>query len=288
MTTFPPFHACKRNPFAMTDAALPAHEETPQQRYCRLKAEGSGETGDFARRQAEARRRPAPAISGVLHEDLVPANGYWHGRLKRGDGLRLVAATATGVAACFWHALDTSERFNPGDTIKTQWTSEITVGRALLSDMGRAMASITHDDFGRADCLAGASLPGPANGPDWQSGRAHFLRAALKNGLTKRDVGPCISFFAPVQVDETGRLGWVDPGADGPFTVDLRAEMDLIVALSNAAHPLCPDQAPAPLAIAQFRAPPLADDDLTRTGTPEARRAFENADALYGDRKRLS
>lgn len=169
-----------------------------------------------------------------------------------------------------------------------QWTSEITTGRVLLSDMGRAMVSITHDDFGRSDCLAGVSLPGPADGPDWQSGRAHFLRAALKNGLTKRDVGPCISFFAPVAVAADGRLHWQDTGTDGPFTVDLRAEMDLIVALSNSAHPMSPDRAPQPLTVTQFRAPPAAEDDLARTGTIEARRAFENTDALFGDRKRLS
>jgi urea carboxylase-associated protein 2 len=255
-----------------------------------LKADGSGQNGAFARRQAEARAQQAPVIdpSSVIYDDLVPAKGYWHGRLKRGDGLRLVAAKATGVAACFWRSDETSERFNPGDTIKVQWTSEITTGRVLLSDMGRAMMSITQDDFGRSDCLAGVSQPGPADGPDWQSGRAHFLRAALKNGLTKRDIGPCISFFAPVAVDSGGRLHWNQQASTGPFTVDLRAEMDLIVTLSNAAHPMSPDRAPLPLAVTQFHAPAPAADDLARTGTIEARRAFENTDALFGDRKRLS
>ena len=264
--------------------------ETPQERYERLKAEGNGEGGDFAGRQLAARNQSAPTIdtSSVIYDDVVPSKGYWHGILKRGDGLRLVAESATGVAACFWRGDETSERFNPGDTIKVQWTSEITTGRVLLSDMGRAMASITHDDFGRTDCLAGVSLPGPADGPDWQSGRAHFLRAALKNGLTKRDVGPCISFFAPVAVDSGGRLYWEDQCRIGPFTVDLRAEMDLIVTLSNSAHPMSPEREPMPLSVTQFCAPPAAADDLARTGTIEARRAFENTDALFGDRKRLS
>lgn len=274
----------------MTAQNTPLPTETPQERYERLKAEGSGQSGDFVSRQAAARQQKAPAIdeSSVIYDDVVPGKGYWHGRLKRGDGLRLVAASATGVAACFWRSDETSERFNPGDTIKVQWTSEMTTGRVLLSDMGRAMVSITHDDFGRSDCLAGVSLPGPADGPDWQSGRAHFLRAALKNGLSKRDVGPCISFFAPVSVDTGGRLHWDEQGNRGPFTVDLRAEMDLIVSLSNSAHPMSPDRDPMPLTVTQFRAPPAAPDDLARTGTVEARRAFENTDALFGDRKRLS
>ncbi|WP_323769051.1 urea amidolyase associated protein UAAP1 [Antarctobacter sp.] len=274
----------------MTPRSTPTQGETPQERYERLKAEGNGHRSDFAARQASARNQHAPSIdaSSVIFDDVVPAKGYWHGRLKRGDGLRLVAATSTGVAASFWRSDETSERFNPGDTIKVQWTSEITTGRVLLSDMGRAMVSITHDDFGRSDCLAGVSQPGPADGPDWQSGRAHFLRAALKNGLTKRDVGPCISFFAPVAVAAGGKLTWQDQPCSGPFTVDLRAEMDLIVALSNSAHPMSPDRDPLPLTVTQFRAPPAAEDDLARTGTVEARRAFENTDALFGDRKRLS
>jgi urea carboxylase-associated protein 2 len=264
--------------------------ETPQERYERLKSEGNGEGGDFAARQSTARAQSAPAIeaSSVIFADIVPGKGYWHGRLKRGDGLRIVAESATGVAACFWRSDETSERFNPGDTIKVQWTSEMTTGRVLLSDMGRAMVSITHDDFGRSDCLAGVSLPGPADGGDWQSGREHFLRAALKNGLSKRDVGPCISFFSPVSVDSGGRLYWQDQNSSGPFVVDLRAEMDLIVTLSNSAHPMSPDRGPLPLAVTQFRAPPASTDDLARTGTVEARRAFENTDALFGDRKRLS
>lgn len=199
-----------------------------------------------------------------------------------------MSAKATGAAASFWNESDTSERFNAGDTIKFQWTSDMTVGRALLSDMGRAIVSITHDDFGRADCLTGMSLPGPADGPDWHSGRAYFLRAALKNGLNKRDTGPRFGFFAPVVVDKVGRIDWVPQGNDGPFTIDLRAEMDVIVILSNAGHPLCPDQAPAMLHVTQFHAPKPAADDLTRTGTPEARRALENTDALFGNRKRFS
>ncbi|MDO6731807.1 DUF1989 domain-containing protein [Marinovum sp. 2_MG-2023] len=274
----------------MTEMEIALKDETPQERYERLKAQGSGDDGTFARRQATAKQTAVPAMNRkkIIYDDIVPPKGYWHGRLKRGDGLRLVTAKATGVAASFWNATDTSERFNPGDTIKVQWTSDMTVGRALLSDMGRVMMSITHDDFGRADCLTGMSLPGPADGPDWQSGRAHFLRAALKNGLSKRDIGPSISFFAPVIVDEAGQIGWVPQSDGGQFTVDLRAEMDMIVILSNASHPLSPDQEPAQLQVTQFHAPKPATDDLTRTGTPEARRAFENTDALFGDRKRFS
>ena len=68
-----------------------------------------------------------------------------------------------------------------------------------------------------------------------------------------------------------------DARQTGDF-VDLRAEMDLIVALSNCPHPLdpAPDYAPPPVEAIRFRAPAPAADDLCRTATIEAVRGFEN------------
>ena len=61
--------------------------------------------------------------------------------------------------------------------------------------------------------------------------------AAGKHGLDRRDIPPCMTFFAPVAVAEDGALAWeaglVRPGQH----VDLRAEMDLLVAISNCPHP---------------------------------------------------
>ena len=58
-----------------------------------------------------------------------------------------------------WNADDTSERFNPADTVKVQWTARIGQGKLLLSDMGRVLASITADSCGLHDCIAGGSTP---------------------------------------------------------------------------------------------------------------------------------
>jgi uncharacterized protein YcgI (DUF1989 family) len=65
--------------------------------------------------------------------------------------------------------------------------------------------------------------------------------------------------------------------------VDLRAEMDLIVALSNCPHPLSPrgDWCAEPVGAYLWRSPDVADDDdLCRTATQEAVRAFENMAAM--------
>ena len=71
----------------------------------------------------------------------------------------------------------------------------------------------------------------------------NFVLAAGKHGLSVRDVGPCISFFAPVVTDDAGRLSWRGAARKPGDYVDLRAEMNLIVALSNCPHPLDPESA---------------------------------------------
>jgi hypothetical protein len=188
-----------------------------------------------------------------------------------------------------WNAGDPSERYNAGDTVKVQWTARITAGRVLLSDMGRVLMSVTADTCGVHDSIAGGSTPasnlrtyGEA-GPGRRNARDNFILAAGKLGLGPRDVGPCISFFAPVTVDETGRFVWCADMIKPGHYVDLRAEMDVVVALSNTPHPLSPrDSVPKPVRALIWRSPEAAANDLCRVGTAEARRAFENTDALTG------
>src|SRR5436305_1713237 len=66
------------------------------------------------------------------------------------------------------------------------------------------------------------------------------LAAAAKIGLGLRDIPPCATFFAPVSVDPNGRLVWNGARKQAGDFVDLRAEMNLVLAVSNCAHPLDP------------------------------------------------
>lgn len=263
-------------------------EESPEfyrQRYLELKS----------RAQEKNLRRPRAAMAdtpveipkdAIATEEVIPGGWYWTHTIKRGQTLRLVCDSAThGVSVLMWNADDTSERFNPADTVKVQWTARIGLGKLLLSDMGRVLASITADSFGLHDCIAGGSTP-ESNTRKYGTDTSHrntrdnFLLAAAKHGLGPRDVGPCITLCAPVVTDETGRLVWRGT-ANGPHHVDLRAEMNLIVAVSNCPHPLAPDSrfdAPPVRAIV-WRSPPPAPSDFCRTATEEAVRAFENTDA---------
>lgn len=254
-------------------------------RYAQLKAAGQAEGAFEARRDAV----PAPrtiAPERVVLSETVPGGWYWHGVVRAGEVLSIENGAANeGVPLLMWNAHDPSERLNPPDTIKVQWTAAIGRGRVLLSDMGRAMASVVGGPEGLIDCIAGASTPfstvrkyGDATLP---SASDHFLRAAAKYGLGKRDVGPAATLFAPVRTDDDGTLVWDERTAlAGRF--DLRAEMDLIVALSTCPHPLGPSAtfAPGPVTVTLWQASAATADDLCRTATPEAARAFDNTRAM--------
>ena len=64
--------------------------------------------------------------------------------------------------------------------------------------------------------------------------------------------------------------------------VELRAEMDLLIALSNCPHPLdpFPNYAPAAIDAVRYVGPLVTVSDLCRTATEEAQRGFENNAAL--------
>ena len=83
------------------------------------------------------------------------------------------------------------------------------------------------------------------------------------------------------RADAEGRLALHGPAPAGR-AVDLRFEMDVIVALSNCPHPLdpAPAYAPQPVEATIHTPAPAAADDPCR-GSPEAVRAFENTAGLH-------
>ena len=233
--------------------------------------------------------RPAPPVGegSLVHRETIPGGWYWTTALKAGEILRLQAGEVPScVSLLAWRADDTSERLNFADTVKVQWTSALAKGRVIFSDMGRVMLSIAEDSCACHDAIVGGSSArsnARRYGDDrLRNTRDNFVLAAQKLGMGARDVPPCISFFAPVRVDGEGRFVWHEERRTGGDYVDLRAEMDLLVAVSNCPHPLdpAPDYAPAPVEAIRFRGPAVAADDLCRTATDEARRGFENNAAL--------
>jgi uncharacterized protein YcgI (DUF1989 family) len=151
--------------------------------------------------------------------------------------------------------------------------------------MGRVVFSLIEDSCRAHDLLVGGSTPASvlaSTGTRGRNTQENFLAAVSKIGLGVRDIPPCITVFAPVALDAVGRFIWKEGCKRAGDFVDLRAEMNLIVVASNCAHPLNPSQsAGGATTLIKHRVPEAGPEDLCRTASPEAKRAFDFADRLY-------
>jgi urea carboxylase-associated protein 2 len=234
--------------------------------------------------------RPAPQgvdPLNLLWAERVAGGGYTHRVVDRGVTVRLTDLEGNACAnVLLFRAGEPWERLNVADTVKVQWQAYLGAGMVLLSDQGRVLASIISDSSGRHDALCGTSSrlrnevrygSGRAEGRS-PAGRELLLLAGAKHGLGPRDLPPSVSFFQGVRVDPaSGALAWI--GSSGsPATVELRAELPLVVLIANTAHPLDNRDAWScgPLEVLAWPGTPTPPDAWPATASPEAERAFLN------------
>ena len=177
------------------------------------------------------------------HRETVPAGCYWMHVVKRGETLRILDLEGNQAAdTLFFNADDPHERYSAADTIREQGNVYLTAGSVLLSDLCRPLMTITADTVGRHDTLGGAcatesnTVRYALEKKSMHACRDSYLLAVIENehfGLTKRDIGHNINFFMNVPVTADGGLTFADGvSAPGKY-VELRAEMSVIVLISN-------------------------------------------------------
>jgi uncharacterized protein len=231
-----------------------------------------------------------------VFEETLPGGAMWSHVLKRHHTLRLTDLEGGANASVLLYNADRlTERYNMPDTLKAQHTAFITRGRVLMSDMGCALLSVTHDTCGWHDTLCGhldaatsAAKYGQARYQEHRNAfhrnaRDSFLIELAKWGLSARDIVPNLNFFSRVVADEDGRLSFVPEASRAGAFVDLRAEMNVLVVLATCQHPLdpAPRYAPRPVNLAVRRTPPPGPDDPCRRSRPEAARAIENSERFF-------
>jgi urea carboxylase-associated protein 2 len=180
------------------------------------------------------------------------------------------------------------------DTLKAQHISRLTSQVALYSDMGRVLASITDDSCGWHDTITGHATDAVVGARwgtvsyqqarnDWhRSARAALLVELAKHGLGGRDLVANINFFTKVAIGADGSLSFVAGHSPPGSRVTLRFELDTLVVLSNAPHPLDRSErwAPGDVAINVAAVEPAAADDPVRLACPENERGFEESEAV--------
>jgi urea carboxylase-associated protein 1 len=145
------------------------------------------------------------------------------------------------VDTLFFSAADPSERYSASATIVAQNNLYLTTGTRLMSSEGRALLTIVADTCGRHDTLGGACAA-ESNQVRYalekrfmHNCRDSFLLelAEHRPHMNKRDITSNINFFMNVPVTEQGGLTFADGiSAPGRY-VELRAELDVLLLISN-------------------------------------------------------
>ena len=176
----------------------------------------------------------------VVHDEVVAARAPWLHTVRAGQSLRIVDLEGNqAVDFLLYAAADDAERYSAQDTIAAQRNIFLRTGAALLSNEGRTMMTITatsvdyHDTIGGACSCESNTLRYGHHTKAQHACVDNFLDANVRAGRGKRDMVSNINFFMNVPVEADGALGIVDGISAPGLTVDLRAEMDVVVVVSN-------------------------------------------------------
>ena len=180
--------------------------------------------------------------SKAVYSSTILAGDPWIYEIRKGQYFRIVDLHGNqAVDTLFYNARDYSDRYSAQDTIQNQRNLYLTTGTQLLSTEGTLLLTITADTCGRHDTLGGACA-NESNMVRYAIEKRHmhacrssFLKAITEwgRGLSKRDIPNNINFFMNVPVTPEGKLTFEDGVSDAGKYVELRAEMDVLMVISN-------------------------------------------------------
>ena len=172
----------------------------------------------------------------------LPAGRGWTQEIARGDVFRIVDLEGNqAVDTLFFNSRDVDERYSATETIRGQGNIYLTTGTRLMSSEGRPLLTIVADTCGRHDTLGGAcsaesnQVRYALDKKYMHNCRDSFLLALARygHGMGKRDLPNNINFFMNVPVTPAGELTFADGVSAAGRYVEMRAEMDVLVLISN-------------------------------------------------------
>jgi urea carboxylase-associated protein 1 len=180
-----------------------------------------------------------PPDSPIL-DQVVAARAPWSAVVPRGHVLRIVDIGGNQAVDCLlYNAHDTSERFSAPDTITAQQNLFLRIGTVLRSNEGNPMMTMVGSTVAYHDTIGGACSK-ESNTLRYGYHTAHqhacvenFVYEHGRHGMGKRDIQSNINWFMNVPVEADGTLGIVDGISAAGLWVDLRAEIDTLVIVSN-------------------------------------------------------
>ena len=179
-------------------------------------------------------------MSAPFLDVVVPAGAGFCGEVPAGGRLRIVdLAGNQAVDTLFYDARDPANRYSAFDTVREQGAIYLSTGSRLLTQRLDLLATIIEDTCGRHDTVGGACAQESnvvrygTHVRHQHACRVSFVDTALAHGLSVADLTHNINFFMNVPVGADGSLSFEDGvSAPGKY-VELRAERDLLVLISN-------------------------------------------------------
>jgi urea carboxylase-associated protein 1 len=176
-------------------------------------------------------------------QDMVGAGDYYLKVVKQGQTIRILDVEGNQAAdTLFYNAKDPKERYSAVDTIREQGNVYLTAGSVLMTNDCRPLLKITADTCGRHDTLGGAcatesnTVRYALDKKCMHACRDSWLLAIAENeelGMNKSDIAHNINFFMNVPITSDGKLSFADGISGAGKYVELEAQMDTIVLISN-------------------------------------------------------
>ena len=187
---------------------------------------------------AQQATTPGPVVS----DQILPPKAYVGIELRTGQTLRIVDVEGKQVPdLVVFNLHDKRERLSTNNSRLVQKRWLLTTGNALYSDEGNVMLRITDDTVGIHHASAGCCNE-PANFLRYgihgtQNCLDNLTMASEPIGVTKKEIPGAFCPFMKVIQYPDGRYEIEEPDSRAGDYLDLTAEMDVWVAISN-----CPQE----------------------------------------------
>ncbi|NAZ84944.1 urea amidolyase associated protein UAAP2 [Kineococcus indalonis] len=199
----------------------------------------------------------SPLVPGrLVRDDRVAPRAPWSAVVPAGHVLTIVDVGGNQSADCLVFAdADRSERYSVPDTLAWQGNAYVRTGTVLRSQFGTALMTVVGNEVERQDTIGGAcgkesnTLRYGHHTAHQHGCRENFLAEAARHGLGARDLVSNLNWFMNVPVEPDGSLGIVDGISAPGKRVAVRADVDVLVIVSNCpqVNNPCNDFDPTPL-----------------------------------------
>jgi hypothetical protein len=251
----------------MAGILLEGDAVTAAERAAHARALAAEQRAASRRRAADLKARvgaekltKALELPGTVQHDRVVEPGPFSCRLDTGDHLRIIDLEGQqAVDFLVYDAAKLENRYNAANTIKINRSIYVGAGCRLISDLGDVLMTVSEDTVGHHDTLGGCcsteinalryGIAGTA------SCRTNFVAALAEHGLGPRDIVANINFFMNVPVRPDGTTEIVEGLSEPGDFVDLRAERDVLVVISNCPqlYNPCSGWDPTPIRLIEWR-----------------------------------